>query len=276
MAYSAPRDAYSELRALAERADPGGPGLTRHEARVFSQNGEDGVIAELLRRVGATTRSFAEIGCGTGAEANCVFLADVLGFSGLFVEADPGPYAVLEAKYAHTDHVRTARALAGPANVNDLLGGEERDVVSIDIDGADYWVWEALEARPRIVVVEYNASLPAARRLVQPLEAALETWDGTDYVGSSLGALRSLGEAKGYVLAHTDLTGVNAFFVRDDLAEAALDGAEVPLRGPNLVLGGLRLEPDPKRRPYLDLDDPEVPWRPPGGPEPGRRRRLRG
>ena len=69
-----------------------------------------------------------------------------------------------------------------------------------------------------LVVIEYNAALDAGARLVKPL-ADVSGWDETDYYGASLGALRSLGETKGYTYVHTDLAGANAFFVRSDLVE---------------------------------------------------------
>src|ERR1700730_10617776 len=60
--------------------------LTRYEHRVFSQNGEDRVLAELVRRVGSLSRWFVEFGIESGTQGNCVFLANVLGWSGLFLE----------------------------------------------------------------------------------------------------------------------------------------------------------------------------------------------
>lgn len=129
---SSPREIYARMREIAARSAAEPADLTPFEERVFSQNGEDGVIAELLRRVGAPARSFTEVGCGTGAEANCVLLADVFGFSGLFVEADAAQHEQLAAKYAHTDAVRTLCELVTPANVNAVVGSGNPDVLSID------------------------------------------------------------------------------------------------------------------------------------------------
>ena len=104
------------------------------------------------------------------------------------------------------------------------------------------------------MVIEYNSSLDPARRLVQPRDDEA-TWDGTEYHGASLGALRSLGERKGYRLVHTELAGVNAFFVREDLAGARLpDPDSVPARAPNYFLAGGGHPPDPQQRRYVDLD----------------------
>jgi len=117
----------------------------------------------------------------------------------------------------------------------------EPDLCSIDVDGADYWIWRALTRyRPRVVVIEVNAALPADERWAQPEDAP--PWDETDAFGASLGALRALGADKGYRLVHWDMSGVNACFVRDDLAAAVPDAfPDAPvLRAPNQGLRGGR------------------------------------
>lgn len=233
--------------------------LTRFEHRVFSQNGEDGVLTELLRRVGVVSRWFVEFGIETGVEGNCVFLADVMGWSGLFIEPRQDAYMELHRKYSANPSVDTECALVQPENVEQLFahGGvpAEPDVLSIDVDGNDYWIWQALTTySPRIVVVEYNGQWPALERWVQPYDLE-RVWHGTDNYGASLGALRSLGEEKGYRFVHTELTGCNAFFVRDDL-EAVLPAPDVvPLRASNYFLSGTGHPPHPEPAPrIIDLD----------------------
>jgi hypothetical protein len=248
--------ALSEL--VGREALPPGEGadLTRYELRVFSQNGEDGVIAEIMKRVGTASRSFVEFGVETGAEGNCVFLADVLGWSGLFAEADDRCHAALERKYADSGRVGTLHARITPGNVEQLFAEagvpDEPDVLAIDVDGTDYWIWEAIErVRPRLVVIEYNGALPSASRLVQPPEWG--GWDGTDYYGASSGALRALGERKGYRTVHAELSGSNLFLVRGDLPWTELPGA-VLHRPPSYDLHGARHRPRPPERRFIDLD----------------------
>jgi hypothetical protein len=229
--------------------------LSSYELRVFSQNGEDGVLAEILHRLGPGSKTFVEFGAGTGAQGNCVLLADCFSWSGLFIEADPEYFVTLSAKYAGNHDVETVRAEVSPDNVNKLFQAakvpSELDVLSIDIDGQDYWVWAAIsEYRPRVVVVEYNATLDVESVLVQPREVA-GPWDGTTYFGASLGAFCTLADEKGYALVHTDLTGVNAFFVRTDLA-AAVGVDRAPRRAANYGLQGAQLPPDPQGRAWLD------------------------
>jgi hypothetical protein len=259
-------ESFRELARRYAEAGESARSLTPYELKVFSQNGEDGVIAEILRRCGVGPRWFVEFGAGPGAEGNCVYLADVLGWSGLFMESDAASFAALERKYRSNPRVGTVAAAVEPGNVERLLEDAgvpaEIDVLSIDVDGADYWIWEALDrVRPRVVVIEYNAGLDPERRLVQPLEAARAGWDGTDYFGASLGALGELGERKGYRMVHTDLSGSNAFFVLASLCQGMPPPQEVPLHGPNLTYRSIAHAPDPKGRPYLDLDSGEK-WSP--------------
>lgn len=238
------------------RPEPGDPpqhvDLTGYEYQVCSQNGEDGVLAEILRRIGVREPWFVEFGVETGSEGNCVALADLGGWQGLFLEADPGAHHHLNQKYRWTDAVRTLHAAVTPENVQDLFaqaGVPERlDVLSIDIDGGDYWVWQAIERyQPRVVVVEYNSALDPEQRLVQP--ADWPGWDGTDFFGASLGALVELAGRKGYRLVHCELAGVNAFFVHSGEPGRFLAPDDVQRRGPNYYLGAFGHPPgDPARR----------------------------
>ena len=232
--------------------------LMRFESRVTSQNGEDGVIAEILRRIGGQIRSwFVEFGAATGEEGNCVLLADQ-GWSGLFIEPEAEAFAMLEAKFAGSPAVVTRRAAVTADNVEELMADcrvpPDFDLLSVDIDGNDYWVWEAISSfLPRVVVIEYNGNLPVDRRLVMPRDDRY-VWDRTDYVGASLGALRALGDRKGYELVHTDTTGVNAFFVRRDEAVDVPTGPDVPLHRANYFGAGITLQRDPLDRPFYDLE----------------------
>ena len=231
---------YEAMGELAQRYGLPEEDLTAHELKVFSQNGEDGVICEVLRRIGAPSRTFVEFGIGDGTEGNCVFLDAVLGWSGTFLEGDEASFRELSRRHAHSRRVNAVRALLEPATIEQTLleagVGEEPDVASIDVDGNDFYLWEGLERiRPRLVVIEYNASFDPEGVQVQPY--APSGCDGSDRFGASLGALRELARSKGYRLVHTELAGVNAFFVREDLAgEGFLPEDEVPVRPANYYL----------------------------------------
>jgi hypothetical protein len=245
---------YSALASLATRHGYVGASLSAAELRVFSQNGEDGVLAEIFAQIGVGDRFFVEFGVEDGVECNSRFLAEVRGWSGVYFEADSGAYESLATRLANRQDIQTVHAPVTPENVNELFGaaGVPRsfDLLSIDIDGQDYWVWEALRGfEPRVVVVEYNAGLPATERLVE--EKGRTKWQKTDYFGASLGALVALGSDKGYRLVHTELAGVNAFFIRNDLAR---DLAWEPLnRGLNYDLRGRRHTPHGGDTGYVEV-----------------------
>jgi hypothetical protein len=238
---------------------PASMGLSGFELRVFSQNGEDGVLAEILRRIGAPGRFFVEFGIESGREGTCVYLADVAEWRGLFIEAHPEFYRQLERKYVRSPRIDTIHAMVTPDNIEALFKRAgvlpEPDVVSIDINGADYWVWEAITSyRPRVVVIEYNGAIDPRRRLVQPRDRT--SWDGTEFFGASLAAMQTLGDGKGYRLVHTEMAGLNAFFVREDVAGGQFPEVdEAAARSfPNYFLRGYRHPPAHPGRSYLDLD----------------------
>ena len=227
------------------------------------------MLAEILTRIGAENRFFVEFGIESGREGTCVYLADIARWDGLFIEADPGMHRDLSGRYAANERVRTVQALVTPGNVEQLFADagvpENLDILSIDVDGSDYWIWEALQAyRPRIVVIEYNSALPADTRLAQPPDQG--SWDGTDFQGASLGAMIGLGAQKGYRLVHTETSGVNAFFVRDELADARFPAPEsIPKREPNYFQIGHHHPPATNGQRYLNLDTGKL-VRPPAKP----------
>ncbi|NCG24504.1 MAG: hypothetical protein GWP47_10305 [Actinobacteria bacterium] len=198
--------------------------LAPFERRVFSQNGEDGVLSEIFNRIGTINESFVEFGCGNGIENNSLYLLH-RDWHGLWIDGDQDLVTSIEKShhsFIEPGQLRVLRSLVTAENIEDIfLANEvpaEPDLISIDIDGNDYWVWQAIEAfRPRVLVVEYNAIWPPEMTWVQSY-APDRGWDGTSHHGAGLGALAKLGKKKGYRLVHCDLSGVNAFFVRDDLA----------------------------------------------------------
>jgi hypothetical protein len=197
--------------------------LAPYGYKIYSQNDEDGIIREIFRRIGTTTKTFVEIGAGDGLENNTVSLL-FEGWKGLWVEASPRHAEKIERCLPETMkrglalvHARVTRA-----NVNELVSGfarkAELDLLSIDIDGNDWHVFNALKGvSPRVVVMEYNA------KFVPPLEFCMDYdeehgWEGDDCYGASLQFLELRMAEKGYALVGCNLTGSNAFFVRGDLA----------------------------------------------------------
>ena len=118
--------------------------------------------------------------------------------------------------------LKAVQAMVTAENINDLISEHlpgAVDLLSIDIDRNDYWVWQAIEViKPRLVVAEYNATIRPPVAVTVTYDAAAR-WRGGNYFGASLSALEKLGKQKGYSLVGCSFSGSNSFFVRDDLLE---------------------------------------------------------
>ena len=192
--------------------------LLKHGFSVHSQTDEDGILAEIFRRIGDGGKRFVEIGIQDGLECNSAFLL-VKGWRGAWVEGSDRMAGQARRHFADYP-VRVLNAFITAENVDalvtELAEGEELDLLSIDIDYNDYWAWKAVTAKPRVVVIEYNAFYPPPVAVTVPYRPE-GVWNGTSWAGASLSALEKLGKDKGYSLVGCSLTGINAFFVRDDL-----------------------------------------------------------
>ena len=232
--------------------------LARYGYKVYSQNDEDGIVAEIFRRIGATSRSFVEFGVETGVECNTVKLL-VEGWRGLWIEANPASTAAIRKNFASfisAGALVLQESRVTVENINALVtqGGfaGEIDLLAIDIDYNDYWVWKAIDVvNPRVVAIEYNATLRPPMAVVVPYRADAQ-WDGSNYYGASLEALVRLGKAKNYRLVGCSIAGVNAFFVRADLcADRFLEPAtaqehyEPPRHYFHMLPAGHRSRPGP-------------------------------
>ena len=203
------------------------PPFNTYEFSCYSQNGEDGLILHLLSCVDVQNHLIVEIGTEDGRECNSANLILNYGWHGWLVEADQH-WAESGRDYfkkCHADNrVNIINARAEPESINKLLSDEgvpgEIDVLSIDIDSHDYWLWKAMDSvNPRIVVIEYNASFGPDRSVTVPYPQTKPEQDNNLYHGASLTALQRLGKHKGYILTGCDSRGINSFFVRRDLAE---------------------------------------------------------
>ena len=210
----------THLQGNARYADP--LKLNRHEFAVYSQGGEDGIIAEIFRRIGTASRTFVEVGLEDGKECNTHLLLSQ-GWSGLWVEGSPRCGALIRQHFEEvlkSGRLRLENRFISMADMNAAIAAaalpEEFDLLSIDVDGIDYQLWEAVsQFRPRVVVVEYNGHIPPHIDWVPDVTPVPGIFPG---VGASLKALERLGREKGYTLVGCGFTGCNAFWVRSDLA----------------------------------------------------------
>jgi len=202
--------------------------LRQAEFRVFSQFGDDGIVEHLVGRIGVprAAERFVEIGVEDYSEANTRFLLVNRNWSGLIVDGTDAHVRAVEASPLMWRHdIHPVTAFVEPHNVNDLLRehGFDRDLglLSIDVDGNDYWIWQAVTAEPAIVIVEYNSLFGAERAVTIPYQAGFDrtrAHHSNLYFGASLAALTRLGERKGYRLVGSNSAGNNAYFVRREVA----------------------------------------------------------
>lgn len=228
----------NQYRALKER---GGelPSFADVEFRAYSQNGEDGILLYVFSLIGMGQRRCVEICAGDGLQCNSANLIINHGWHGLLVDGDEALIERGRAYYArHGDTFcfppRLLHSWITRENVNSLLrtNGFEGsiDLLSLDIDGVDYWIWDALEAvRPRVVIAEIQCIWGEDRSVTVPYAPDFRARfvDGFGiYSGASLPAFVKLARRKGYRLVGVQRLGFNAVFVADGVGEDLLP--EVP------------------------------------------------
>ena len=191
---------------------------------LWSQNEEDGITLALFKLVGTTNRRFVDIGAG-GNGGNSGFLADVCGWTGVMVDASPDRVAKLAVRFGRFG-VSTISEWVTRENINTLLERQDVtgdvDLFSIDIDGNDYWVWQALTAcSPRVVIVEFNPFFGHTRSVVVRYDPRFDRGRYKAvcpyFYGASLSALSRLGSQNGYRLVLAEPRGANAYFLRADV-----------------------------------------------------------
>jgi hypothetical protein len=216
-----------EQEARRILATIGEPLRVEHWGRkIYSQSDEDGILSEILRRLGADQQSgiVIEFGVEDGLQSNTHWLLRQ-GYSAVWLECDDRQakrIRSLFADYLAKGLLTLAHEMVTRDTVDARLATLANDkpvwVLSIDVDGNDYWLWQRIERiRPAVVVVEYNATYPPPVSVVQEYNADRASKVKDDYWGASLSALDRLSQAKGYQLVGCGITGVNAFFVREDL-----------------------------------------------------------
>lgn len=198
--------------------------------RCFSQFDEDGILLYLLSLTGMPTRRSVEICAGVGYECNTANLIVNHGYYGLLLDGNATNVEKAKLFYG----TRPDTLITPPVILQTWIEAEtidallrqhgfvgEVDVLSLDLDGIDYWVWDAIQCvDPRIVVVEYHAAWgPDEAKTVPNTKGFAYSDDKPGFCGASLAAFNSLAERKGYRLAGCNRNRLNAFFVRNGVAE---------------------------------------------------------
>jgi len=210
------------------------PSFRDVEFSSYSQNGEDGILLLIFSVVGAQTRRAVEICGGDGIECNLANLIINHGWSGLLFDGNKEAIEKGNTFYAQrTNAWRLHRlppvlvhAWITTENVNDLIRQNgmsgEIDLLSLDMDGVDYWIWKAITCiTPRVVVLEYNNRWNSELSVTVPDQKDFvgrgASEEGEGYFGASLLAFTKLAKEKGYRLVGANSPNTNAFFLRNDV-----------------------------------------------------------
>jgi hypothetical protein len=200
--------------------------LQDFEFKVFSQWGDDGIIQHLSKIVDIKNKTFIEFGVEGFVEANCRFLLMKDNWSGFVIDGSAHNIEKLKGSYFYWKYqIDAICAFITRENINGLLTqsgfSDDLGVLSIDLDGNDYYVLEAINAyRPRILICEYNAVFGDTRKITIPYASTFDRATAHYshlYYGASLAAITFLADKKGYSLVGTNSAGNNAFYVRSDL-----------------------------------------------------------
>jgi hypothetical protein len=197
--------------------------INDYEFQVFSQWGEDGIINYLTSEVNIERKIFVEFGVEDYKQANTRFLLANKNWSGLVIDGSENNISQIKSDPIYWNYnLKAVCSFVTRENINDLLQKNglsgEIGVLSIDIDGNDYWVWDAISViQPTIVVVEYNYRFGCDATVTIPYNSDFQRSKAhfsMIYFGASLMALCKLGDKKGYTFIGCCSNGANAFFVR--------------------------------------------------------------
>jgi hypothetical protein len=229
----------NQYREMVNRGMPL-PSFDDVEFRAFSQNGEDGILLFVFGLIGMGNRRSVEICAGDGIQCNTANLIINHGWNGLLFDGNPDLvhkgrefYAKLGDTFCHPPTI--VQDWVTRDNINDLIrqNGFEGpiDLLSLDLDGVDYWVWEALEViRPRVVIAEIQCIWGADRAVTVPYLPEFRTQSigkfGV-YSGASLPAFVKLARRKGYRLVGVQRLGFNAVFIEEGVGDELLPEVDI-------------------------------------------------
>jgi len=200
--------------------------IANTEFRVYSQWGEDGIIQHLINKIEIPNKIFVEFGVENYTESNTRFLLQNDNWSGLVIDGSEKNIEYIKNDPIYWRYnLKAYEAFITKENIDNLIkqNGITGDIglLSVDIDGNDFWVWRAIECiSPRIVVCEYNSHFGDTHTISVPYDESFvrsEKHYSYIYYGASIAALEFLGKEKGYTLVASNEAGNNIFFIRDDL-----------------------------------------------------------
>lgn len=207
------------------------------EFQVFSQWGEDGIIQYITKNIAMKNKTFIEFGVETFIESNCRFIMENDYWSGFIIDgSESNVKKIIEADFYWKYNLSAINAFVTAENITQLLSQRKFDkvgILSVDIDGIDYFVLEnCIHLEPEIVIVEYNSLFGVSSNVSVPYSANFrrtEAHFSNLYYGASLGAFNHLLTGQGYALVGGNSAGNNAFFVRQDLLNDKIKAVPVDM-----------------------------------------------
>lgn len=201
---------------------------------IFTYHGEDGIITYLAKELKDVPTTFVDVGAGNCIVGNCSAQAIHFGWKGIFIDKDKRQLFTGKKFYSKTTaepNVDFIREEITPGNINAIIANAgmkgEVGLLSVDIDGNDYWVWKAIDViAPRIVVIEAKVEF-GHQDVIVPYSKDNHRSKDVKYNGASVEAFRKLGIQKGYKLAGAIYQGYNLFFVRENEPIPAVNSAAV-------------------------------------------------
>lgn len=200
-------------------------GVSDVEFKVFSQWGQDGIIQYLINKIPMKNKVFVEFGVENYRESNTRFLMMNNNWSGLVIDGSQENIDFIKSEGLYWKYdINAVKSFITKDNINELiknnLPGHDVDLLSIDIDGNDYWVWDAIDCiQPSIVICEYNSVFGNEAKITIPYQEDFyrtKAHHSNLYFGASLKALISLADKKGYVFFGANSAGNDSFFIRKD------------------------------------------------------------
>jgi hypothetical protein len=247
------------------------PDLNQVGFKVFSQTDEDGILLYIFSIIGSATKTSVEICAGDGIECNTANLIINHGWHGLLVDGKEKLVKKGQDFYKQNSHTyvyppKFVHSWVTRENVNDIIAENgfegEIDLLSIDMDGIDYWIWNAINAiEPRVVVVEYHDIIGPEKALTIPYKDNFNaseypsTLGVKNFCGASLPAFVKLARTKGYRLVGCNRLGYNAFFIKNPLGEKEIPEIEIGdcFKHPKVLWGMKERFPTVKNFPWVEV-----------------------
>jgi hypothetical protein len=269
-------DAVSQLqlkfyyRALAESGSTL-PSISEVGFKAFSQSDEDGILLYIFSIIGTANKKSVEICAGNGLECNTANLIINHGWSGLLVDGNANLVKQGQDFYSKNPHTyvfppKFIHAWVTRDNVNDLIEkngfGGEIDLLSLDLDGVDYWIWETINViEPRVLVFEYNDTIGPERALTVPYKEDFNSYENLvdittrNFFGASLPAFVKSAKQRGYRFVGCNRYGYNAFFIKNPLGEKEIPEASVAesFKHPRAIWGMQERFPTVKDFPWVEV-----------------------